>query len=95
MLVEVGRLAEALATLEAGVGLLPGVDPDVLLAVGQSEEGLAADLTGILARPLYHQDVVLRQCLLTLGQDVCRGPGQVRREGGGPAAAHLVSCALV
>lgn len=95
MLVEVGRLAEALAALEAGIGLLPRVDPDVLLAVGQGEEGLAADFAGILARPLHHQDVVLRQRLLALGQDVRRGPGELWGEGGGPAAAHIVPCALV
>lgn len=95
MLVEVGRLAEALAALEAGVGLLARVHPDVLLAVGQGEEGLAADLAGVLARPLHHQDVVLRQRLLALGQDVRRGPGELRGKGCGPAAAHVIPRALV
>ena len=81
MFVEVGGLAKALATLKAGIGLLPRVDADVLLAVCQRQEGLAADLTGVLPGPLHDQDVVLRQRLLTLGQDVCRGPRQLGRVG--------------
>lgn len=70
MLVKVGRLAEALPALETRVGLLSCVDSDVLLAVRQGEEGFAADFTGVLPSSLHHQDVVLRQGLLALGQDI-------------------------
>lgn len=70
MLVKVGGLAEALPTLETSIGLLPCVDPDVFLAVSQGEEGFAAYFTGILPSSLHHQDVMLRQSLLALGQDV-------------------------
>lgn len=70
MLIKVGGLAEALPTLETRVGLLSCMDPDVFLAVSQGEEGFAADFTGILASSLDHQDVMLRQSLLALGQDV-------------------------
>lgn len=80
VLVQVGRLAEALAALEAGVGFLSRVHADVFLAVGQREEGLAADFAGVFASALHHQDVVLRQRLLALGQDVGRGAGQMRGE---------------
>lgn len=75
MLIEVGGLAEALATLETRIGLLPCVNADVLLAVSQSEEGFAADFAGVLAGSLHHQDVVFRQRLLALGQDVRGGAG--------------------
>ena len=70
MLVQVRRLAETLPTGETGVGFLSCVDADVLLAVSQREEGFAADFTGVLPVSFDHQDVVLRQSLLALGQDV-------------------------
>lgn len=95
VLVQVRRLTEALATLETSVRLLPRVDPDVFLAVGEGEEGLAADFAGVLPSALHHQHVVLRQSLLALGQDVGRRPGQLRGEGIGPTAVHLISTALV
>ena len=71
VLVEMGGLAEALPTLETCVGFLSCVHTDVFLAVCQGEEGFAADLTGVFPRSLDHQDVMLRQSLLALGQDVC------------------------
>lgn len=77
MFVEMTGLAEALATLEAGVGLLPRVHADVLLAVRQCQEGLTADLAGVLARTLHHQHVVLGEGLLALGQDVGGGARQL------------------
>lgn len=95
VLVQMGGLAEALATLETSVGFLPRVHADVFLAVGQREEGLAADFACVLASALDHQDVVLRQRLLALGQDVRRGAGQLRGEGGGSATGHVVATALV
>lgn len=70
VLVQVRRLAEALPTLETSVRLLSRVDPDVFLAVGEGEEGLAADFAGVLPSTLHHQHVMLRQSLLALGQDV-------------------------
>lgn len=70
MLVQVGGLAEALSTLKTCVGFLPCVDTNVFLAVSQGEEGFAADFTGVFPSSLDHQDVVLRQGLLALGQDV-------------------------
>lgn len=57
--VQVAGLAEPLAALEAGVGLFPRVNSDVLLTVCQSQEGLTADFAGILSSPLYNQDIVL------------------------------------
>lgn len=71
MLVQVGGLAEALSTLETGIGFLSCVDADVFLAVRQGEEGFTADFTGVFPSSLDHQDVVLRQSLLALGQNVC------------------------
>lgn len=95
VLVQVRRLAEALPTLETSVRLLSRVDPDVFLAVGEGEEGLAADFAGVLPSALHHQHVMLRQSLLALGQDVGRRPGQLWGEGIGSTAVHLISAALV
>lgn len=65
-----GRLAEAFAALRAGIRLFSRVDANVLLAVGQVHEGLAADLAGVLLLPFHQQHVVLSSCLLALGQNV-------------------------
>lgn len=70
MLVQVRGLAEAFPTLEAGIGLLSRVNPDVFLAVSESKKSFAADFTGIFSSSLHHQDVVLRQGLFALGQDI-------------------------
>lgn len=70
MLVQVGGLAEALPTLETRVWFLSRVHSDVFLAVSQGEEGLAADFAGVFPSSFDHQDVMLRQGLLALGQDV-------------------------
>lgn len=69
--VQVAGLAEALAALQARVRLLARVNADVLLAVRQRQEGLAADFAGVFARSFDHQDVVLRERLLALGEHVC------------------------
>lgn len=53
-------LTEPFATLEAGVRLFSCVDPDVLLAIRQSQEGFTADFAGILSSSLHNQDIVLR-----------------------------------
>lgn len=66
MFVQMGRLTEAFATLEAGVGLFSCVDSDVFLTVSQVQEGLTADPAGVFPCPLHYQDVVLRHGLLTL-----------------------------
>lgn len=71
MFVQVGRLAETFAALEAGVRFLPGVNSDVFLTVSQSEESLTADSTSVFPGSFYHQDVVFRQGFLTLGENVC------------------------
>lgn len=59
MFIQVAGLAEPLAALEAGIGFFTCVNTDVLLAICQGEESLAADFAGILASSLYNQDVVL------------------------------------
>lgn len=59
MFVQVAGLTEPLATLQAGIGFLTCVNTDVLLAICQGQESLAADFAGILASSLYNQDVVL------------------------------------
>lgn len=53
-------LTEPFATLEAGVRLFSCVDPDVFLAIRQSQEGFTADFAGILSSSLHNQDIVLR-----------------------------------
>lgn len=53
MFVQVAGLTEPLAALEAGVGFFTCVNTDVLLAICQGQESLAADFAGILASPLY------------------------------------------
>lgn len=54
MLIQVGGLAEALATLGTGVGLFSCVDTNMLLAVSQVHEGFTADFAGIFFLP-FHQ----------------------------------------
>lgn len=58
--IQVAGLAEPFATLEAGVRLFSCVDPDVLLAVRQGQEGFTADFAGILSSSLHNQYIVLR-----------------------------------
>lgn len=59
MFIQVAGLTEPLATLEAGVGFFTCVNTDVLLAICQGQESLAADFAGVLASALYNQDIVL------------------------------------
>lgn len=60
MFVQVAGLTEPLAALQAGIGFFTCVNTDVLLAICQGQESLAADFAGVLASSLYNQDIVLR-----------------------------------
>lgn len=68
--IQMAGLTEPLATLEAGVGFFTRVNTDVFLAIRQGQESLAADFAGVLASSLHNQDIVLRQGLLALRQDI-------------------------
>lgn len=53
MLVQMGGLTEAFATLRTGIGLFSCVNANVLLTVSQVHEGLTADFAGVFLLPFY------------------------------------------
>ena len=75
MLVQVGGLAEAFATLWTRIRFFSCVDTNMFLTVRQVHECLAADFAGVFLLPFHQQHVVLGSRFLALGQNILRGSG--------------------